>query len=327
MKKAIMCLAGLVCLFLTGYSQLQIDNLYVPIDNTSKRVKSGFSDEYKNVRIYYIKARPSLQKEFKQMGHYTTLEQAITSSKVRIQEVSSGGTVNTLKFGNTSKDTIIVGMGDIVKGGKQDRVIEKDTILYPGQVMELSVYCVEHGRWSAGSQAKGLNSAPTFNGYHSNINNAVRKSIVKEKSQAKVWDNVAKINTSNKTTTSTGTYTAVTQNENYNKLLKEYKDAFSKEILSDSTIVGLLAVTGDRIIGCDIYATPALFRSHMGNMLNSYISEVMYDGKAVTIKEEVVANYLNNLLASEARQDRFLHDNGRSLKVNGKKIKITAFDK
>lgn len=314
-----------VCLFLATapqtFSQLNKDNLYSPVNESTGAAKQGFAAGYKNMKIYFIKAKPSLAKEYKGVGNYTTLEKALNQSKISVKELSSGGSVNSLQFKNTSKDTIIIGMGDIVKGGQQDRVIEKDTLILPGQSMQLSVYCVEHGRWTAGS------TGSSFTTYHSNINNYVRKSIVQDKSQSQVWKKVGEINSFNSTQTSTGTYTAVTNSAKYNNEMKEYKDAFMKAINADSTIVGLVAVTGNRIIGCDIYGTTQLFRSNAPNLLSSYISEALYDGQKVTITDTEVGAYVNNLLASDVKQDEELKDNGRSLKLNGKKLKITAFNK
>lgn len=306
-------------------AQLKKDNLYMPVADATHAAKSNFITEHKKIKLYYIKAKPSLYKEFIGMGKYITLEDALKKSKILVQEISAGGSVNTLQFKNLSKDTILIGMGDIVKGGKQDRVIEKDTLVAPGKTLQLPVYCVEHGRWSSGSSNRGNTASANFSTFHSSINNSVRKSIVKEKNQGKVWEKVAEINTANGTATSTGTYTAVTQSANYNNEVKEYMDAFKTAMAKDSTIVGVLAVTGNKIIGCDIYGTPQLFRSNAANILNSYISEAVYSGSTVTIADSEVYKYLSQLLDNEEKQDKLLEQNGRSLKVNGKKIKLTSF--
>ena len=101
-------------------AQLESKNLFVPIDEPSQKAKAGFSVEHKNVRLYFIKAKPSLYREFKGMGKYTNLENAIRDSKIRVRSCRPAArSTNTLNFRNYSKDTILVSMGDVVKGGNR----------------------------------------------------------------------------------------------------------------------------------------------------------------------------------------------------------------
>lgn len=75
-----------------------------------------------------------------------TLEEALAKGFVEVHET---GTVSQLKIQNTGKEEVFVHAGDIVKGGKQDRVVTSSFILSAkSKEVELPVYCVEAGRWA-----------------------------------------------------------------------------------------------------------------------------------------------------------------------------------
>ncbi|MEQ1713626.1 MAG: DUF6569 family protein, partial [Hyphomicrobium sp.] len=76
-----------------------------------------------------------------------TLAEALDNAAVEVRET---GTVNTLEIENTSDHDVYIQSGDIVKGGKQDRVLTMSLLLPPksGRV-PIGSFCVEQGRWAA----------------------------------------------------------------------------------------------------------------------------------------------------------------------------------
>src|SRR5271163_1225944 len=72
--------------------------------------------------------------------------------------------VNRLVLINNSKRPLLLLAGEIVTGGQQDRVIGKDRIVPPeSEPVDLSVFCVEPGRWVATSDHFGA-SGVTYGG-------------------------------------------------------------------------------------------------------------------------------------------------------------------
>ena len=72
------------------------------------------------------------------------------------ENYSRGDEVNTLVLVNTPDKPLLLLAGEIVTGGKQDRVIAKDRIVPAGgDPIDLSVFCIEPGRWTESSATFG----------------------------------------------------------------------------------------------------------------------------------------------------------------------------
>src|SRR5690349_728904 len=134
-------------------------------------------------------------------SNFITLDEGIRSGEVVVTEVGnlhstmrrrppyqvrpySGAEVNRLVLVNNSKHPLILLAGEVVTGGKQDRVVGKDRIVpAESDPVDLSVFCVEHGRWTETS-AKFDTHASVM------LQPSVRGKAMAEKDQQKVWDAV-----------------------------------------------------------------------------------------------------------------------------------------
>src|SRR5437588_6310100 len=109
---------------------------------------------HQNLAVYLI-----LGKDVVSGKKVLTLQEALEQKKVVVHET---GTVNQLSVENVSPDhEVFIQAGDIVKGGRQDRVLAYDLIVpaRSGKV-PLASFCGEAGRW----QQRGGGNVSQFSG-------------------------------------------------------------------------------------------------------------------------------------------------------------------
>ena len=140
------------------------------------------------------------------VDQFLTLDEGLKSGEVEVTEAGkvrglvrprgavtpwryAGDQVNTLVLVNNSKRPLVLLAGEIVTGGKQDRVIAKDRIVPPGaDPIDLSVFCIEHGRWTE-SSAKFATTARNATGSFM-VQPSVREQAMVAKDQQQVWNSV-----------------------------------------------------------------------------------------------------------------------------------------
>jgi len=223
-----------------------------------------------------------------------------TTPAVQVQNAE----VNRLVLINNAKRPLLLLAGEIVTGGKQDRVIGKDRIVpAESDPVDLSVFCVEPGRWVASSEHFGTSGAT----YGSATGGAasgtlmaqpsVRAKAMGDKDQAEVWAEVRKqqqavaveVATVGGVTSSTPTL-EIQSTSSYarvmeNKDVKEKVDEIAAPIqqnyenlikqLRDRKAVGVVVAVNGRIICADGFASTDLLERYWPKLVRSYASEAV----------------------------------------------------
>lgn len=85
-----------------------------------------------------------------------TLQEALAKGSVILHET---GSVQELRIENKGSEPVFVQSGDLVKGGRQDRVLTVSLVIPPASgPVAIGAFCVEQGRWSK----RGLEDATRF---------------------------------------------------------------------------------------------------------------------------------------------------------------------
>jgi len=235
-------------------------------------------------------------------GMFITLDEGLRAGTVVITEVGQeqglrrrpvpyhrpdGAQVNRLELVNNSDRALILLAGEIVSGGKQDRVVGKDRIV-PAQSdpVDLSVFCVEPGRWTAVSQTFGgvgtgraggsAMSAPVPMAQPS-----VRSKAMAEKNQQKVWDSVAE--SREKLTAGVPAPPNSYPQAMASPVAKERIDSVAIPVeqsftgvlrqLREQKAVGVVVAIGGQIVWADIFASAPLLEKYWPKLARSYAAE------------------------------------------------------
>jgi hypothetical protein len=226
------------------------------------------------------------------------LDEAMQQRLVRIHEVDDAGEVNELTLTNKSRRPLFLLAGEVIIGGKQDRIIGKNTIIPARTTLDVPVFCVEHGRWSDGT-SKEFRSA-----------NALAHGKLRAKAsfedQSQVWSEVAAKNDARKTTNATDTYRTVATQQVDGTLAadeKQVRAALAKLPKgARERMVGYAVAINGSVATVDVFGSPQLFRKLEDKLMRSYLTEavdVVADAKAVAPTVAAVKEFMADADAAD----------------------------
>ena len=241
-------------------------------------------------------------------GEFITLDEGLRSGDVVVTEAGQarglirrphgrpdvvhpvgGAEVNRLVLVNNSKRPLLLLAGEIVTGGKQDRVIAKDRIVpAESDPVDLGVFCVEPGRWVAANGkyefSAGRVSGAVF------ASPGVRGSAMAAKNQQQVWDNVGRSKQAMATIVPAPAAAEVNSTTSYargmdNKEVQQKVESVAEPVqrnyesvirqLREKNAVGVVVAVNGEVVWADIFASTQLLQKYWSKLVRSYATEAV----------------------------------------------------
>lgn len=233
-----------------------------------------------------------------------TLQEALAKNQVLVHET---GDVNRLIIENRGGEEVFVQAGEIVKGGKQDRVLTVSLLLPKNSgPVPIGAYCVEQGRW----QARGAEDAKRFASSDAAMPSRKAKIAMKApapehampidrvirmgrhdsdvgRRQSEVWRDVAEtqrklagtLGAPVESRESRSSLQLSLENERVRATVAGYVKALAPLIDKAPDAVGLAFAINGAINSADLYPSHGLFRKLWPKLLNAAATEAVAEKK------------------------------------------------
>ena len=291
------------------------------------RISSPYS--HKNLTIFLIHGKDQNTK-----GNVITLQEAMERKLLVVYETSE---VNELEVENLSKtQDVFIQSGDIVKGGKQDRVLAVSIIIpaRSGRV-KIDAFCVESGRW----EKRGGEDAGKFTSSNDRIvSKELKVAANASRSQQEVWSEVskaqAKLSSNVGDVVNSGVSRSSLQLSLENKKVVATVDEYIRNLGSiadgKSDVIGYAFAINGKINSADVYVSNALFKKVWLKNLKATATEAVSESRGVRLAEPVKADAIKDFMDDSEKakpRDRAVGPTGRVVTREDKdNVMIEAVD-
>lgn len=266
---------------------------------------------YKNVTVIPVVTTEKVDQD----KDYASLEEAKKNNWIEIIERPGNEEVDTLKVRNLGPKPILLLAGQLLLGGKQDRIVGKDTIVPVGESIDVPVYCVEPGRWDG--------SSPKFE-YQNQVVPKKVKDAAMYGEQQEVWDRVGEYNTKAGASSGRSTVASGLSSENIQKLVDEGIANVTPALQKIDGCVGVIYAVNGKVETLEIFGAPRLWTASMEGILRGMFASAAVDNddkRPLDIKDA------KSFLARALNSDRSLaFTNGGSAARSNRDLSLMSIE-
>ena len=242
---------------------------------------------------------------------FTPLQEAMERNIVIVHETSD---VNELSIENVSaSEEVFVQAGDIVKGGRQDRILAVDLIL-PAKSGEVPIaaFCVEHLRWSQ----RGAESTDQFSRTEMAATRDLKLATRQESDQSQVWDKVDEaqeklsyaMKSDVRSSASRTSLPLALENEKVQESAAAYIDKLSSVVDGSTDVIGFVFAINNKLNSADVYASNTMFKRFWPRLLKSAAIEAVAERLSSVTNEPVLIAAAGEFLVGSERGSETLQE-------------------
>lgn len=254
-----------------------------------------------NLSVFFLHGKDTLPPGQKLL----TLQEALDQKKLVVNETSN---VNQLSVENVTSDcSVFIQSGDIVKGGKQDRLMAVDMIVPPKSgILPIGSFCCESGRWTK----RGSEEAGRFGSSNAQAaNKDVKLALNAARDQGTVWEkvreaqmklskNVGKTVASSASPTS---YQLTLEDKDLLAKLDAYVKALKSAPDGKDDVLGFVIVINGKVEGADLYGSNELFKKLWPKLINGAAVDALAEFDAKKKFEPATAKTVETFLAEASK--------------------------